>query len=542
MSTYNKNLYTSTNSAIDAGVVYDQTEDKMQNELNAEFKNDISSIITAATAPSLVTNWLNANITQETGYVIDESLTIESTAPDAKITGQLINGQCRELPMTWIAGGYISADTGNVLLYDTWKYSDYVDVSGLTHGCVFIRRKAPSSDSGVIYNAMYDADKRYIGRLVLPSSYGYVHLYAGTCYIRVSCGNTTSIRMYDALFKDQSVTKPIRWYRRVNNTSNTFISEKIYLEEAKYQLTVPSGYLVSIEYYNSNDGVISFTQYLGSREFWRQNNNTYILLYLKKSDESVISINDLNIDTVTVVPKKNYKISDYFRIVSFNVGQWHDGVTKQPDETASEYAAMFRRFLGAINPEIIGMLEAPSTINVGNTYPAVSLYEHKLPFQYRAIEGAGGLSVAAKNSIMNPQLITFASGSGRYACSFKYEIGSATVKIYIVHLSVEANTTGIRQQDLQEIAGWLSNNEHCIVMGDFNTYDMSELEIFSGYNICNGGNFGDFITWPGVSASWPNGAIDNVVTTRNISIQNVYVPNVSLSDHRPIVVDFSVYY
>lgn len=41
---YNKTLYTSSNGAIDAGIIYDDTATKMQDEINAEVALDISGI------------------------------------------------------------------------------------------------------------------------------------------------------------------------------------------------------------------------------------------------------------------------------------------------------------------------------------------------------------------------------------------------------------------------------------------------------------------------------------------------------------------
>ena len=41
---YNKNLYTSSTSALDAGIVYDQTETKMQSEVNASIKSEVNSV------------------------------------------------------------------------------------------------------------------------------------------------------------------------------------------------------------------------------------------------------------------------------------------------------------------------------------------------------------------------------------------------------------------------------------------------------------------------------------------------------------------
>lgn len=48
------------------------------------------AVAAASVPPTYVTDWLDENITQETGYVIDKSLTIENAAADAKAAGDLI--------------------------------------------------------------------------------------------------------------------------------------------------------------------------------------------------------------------------------------------------------------------------------------------------------------------------------------------------------------------------------------------------------------------------------------------------------------------
>lgn len=48
------------------------------------------AVAAASIPPTYVTDWLDENITQETGYVIDQSLTIENAAADAKAAGDLI--------------------------------------------------------------------------------------------------------------------------------------------------------------------------------------------------------------------------------------------------------------------------------------------------------------------------------------------------------------------------------------------------------------------------------------------------------------------
>lgn len=51
---------------------------------------EIADTLTVATTPDAMTDWLEANITQETGYVIDNTLTVAGAASDAQATGKMV--------------------------------------------------------------------------------------------------------------------------------------------------------------------------------------------------------------------------------------------------------------------------------------------------------------------------------------------------------------------------------------------------------------------------------------------------------------------
>lgn len=51
---------------------------------------EIADTLTVATTPAAMTEWLEANIMQETGYVIDNTLTVAGAASDAQATGKMV--------------------------------------------------------------------------------------------------------------------------------------------------------------------------------------------------------------------------------------------------------------------------------------------------------------------------------------------------------------------------------------------------------------------------------------------------------------------
>lgn len=428
------------------------------------------------------------------------------------------------IPITWNNGGYINRDTGAVVSYETWSYTDFIDISECTNSYFYI--KADTTD-GTSYNVFYDASQQKIGDY-FDSGRGpliMVPIYQGAKYVRLSRLTTDKLFLFDDKTPDL-----LKFYREPSNISRC-ITEPIRLEHAKYTLeTAPD---VSIINLTDANAVISQTDYAGSREYYRATNAAYVQLAVSYNNMSA-----LGIKSIKFYPKKEYSPVHYLKLCSFNVGLWHDGIDQQPDESAEEYTHLFRRFLGKENPDIMGLLEAPDHVDQSHTIPCIPMLTFKLPYYYTN----GNNKIVAKDAPLTITKLSFGSGSGRPFFRFRYNVGNDTITVYMVHLSTEANSSGVRQQDLAELAGLLDGATKTIIMGDFNCYAMSELAVFDDYTMANGGDFGSFVTWPGVSQEWPNGCLDNIIMTNDISLQNVYIEEESFSDHYPIIAEVSLYY
>ena len=481
-------------------------------------------------------SWVSGGVYNSTAFTTDTTLSISGAAADAAACGDLKNAlsdtiaktyeNLHEIPVTFIDGGYIDRDSGEAIEYSGWKYSDYIDLSGLTNS-YFIALLTTTATIGSSYNVFYNENKEKIGNYFLSGINALVQrpLYKDAKYIRISCRTADKYQIFDDTEKAS-----INFYL----DNNELISDYLPVNRAKYMLSTPVN--TSIEQFDTEKNSITFSPYTGSREFYKGYNVAYITLRFSYSYFTIE-----NVKAITFEPKEHFVPINNFRICSFNVGLWNNGVTKHPDATMQEYAQIFRRFLGETNSELICCLEAPTTGNVSGTYYVHEIFDFLYGY-YRILEtgNSTGKIAFAKNTFLNITEHIFAA-SGRKYYSFQYNVGPDLITVYLVHLSIEASTDGNRQQDLQEIAGILSSTPHCIVLGDWNTYDMSELDALSAYNVANGGIFGKFITWPNVTAAWPNGAIDNIVTTTDIAIKNVVVPDVTLSDHKPLIADISLY-
>lgn len=71
-------------------------QDEINNKINQMIQTGTFSQIVAPffadaidEVPQVVTDWINANLSQQPGYVIDKSLTVENAAADAKATGEI---------------------------------------------------------------------------------------------------------------------------------------------------------------------------------------------------------------------------------------------------------------------------------------------------------------------------------------------------------------------------------------------------------------------------------------------------------------------
>lgn len=107
-----------------------------------------------------VDDWLNANVTQETGYVLDRTLEMSNAAAPADLVGslksaitQLDKTYTSTLPFTLVADEYVVNNTGAFASYGGWSRTDYVDLSSVID---FTPNKASN------YSAFYDENKTYL--------------------------------------------------------------------------------------------------------------------------------------------------------------------------------------------------------------------------------------------------------------------------------------------------------------------------------------------------------------------------------------------
>lgn len=97
------------------------------------------------------------------------------------------NGGYELVDLDIIDGGYIDQNNGNVIAYNNWKYTDFVNVSDSANGKVIIimlRRNGSETLDGTSYNAWYDENKTYLYPLTVTN--GEINVPVGAKYLRLS--------------------------------------------------------------------------------------------------------------------------------------------------------------------------------------------------------------------------------------------------------------------------------------------------------------------------------------------------------------------
>ena len=83
------------------------------------------------------------------------------------------------LKINWINGGYIDKNNGNVVNYDSWSYSDFIQLTEYN----FIKRIWGEESK---YNAVYDKDKNYLRSFTVPEGESISDVLNSAVYIRFS--------------------------------------------------------------------------------------------------------------------------------------------------------------------------------------------------------------------------------------------------------------------------------------------------------------------------------------------------------------------
>ncbi len=203
-------------------------------------------------------------------------------------------------------------------------------------------------------------------------------------------------------------------------------------------------------------------------------------------------------------------------------------------------------FIASVNPDIIGLIEVDSgsfRSEKNNQAEAIAWqlqHDHIYQSKYSSSSVAQKLPLLNKqgNAILTNQEIVsqrfhyFRDGVKRLVI----ELELAEFSIFLVHLSLKFRH---RQYQLQDLHSMIKNVEKpVLVAGDFNVLRGDrELQLFLAATGLRNANS---TSQPSYPSRAPRRQLDYIFHTPHIRITGFQIPQVKLSDHKPLVCEFEL--
>lgn len=203
-------------------------------------------------------------------------------------------------------------------------------------------------------------------------------------------------------------------------------------------------------------------------------------------------------------------------------------------------------FIRSCDPDMVGLVEVDGGSGRHNGinqalqvaeelgYHCVFQTKYKPSPISRAIPimGKQGNAVLARHDILGHRYHYFEKGIKRLIIEVELE----DVVLFLVHLSLHP---GHRQQQLTELSLLIRGvGKPVIVGGDFNAFAGSrELAGFLSATGLVSANAANVRTFPSKRPRWE---LDYIFHSRQVRVNDMHAPSVRLSDHLPLVCDFTV--
>lgn len=205
-------------------------------------------------------------------------------------------------------------------------------------------------------------------------------------------------------------------------------------------------------------------------------------------------------------------------------------------------------FIASINPDIVALVEVDSGSYRTGKFCQAKVIAEKLGFNYVVENKYSRDSLAQKVPMLNRQSNALLTRQGMEDYQLYYfeqgvkrliiQTDLQEIAIFIVHLSIKYRH---RQNQLEFLHTLTQDTKkEIIIAGDFNTFWGSrELNLFLAATGLKNANVSNAPSHPSHA---PQRQIDFILHSAGIRIDNFYIPDVRLSDHSPLVCDFSCAY
>ncbi len=214
---------------------------------------------------------------------------------------------------------------------------------------------------------------------------------------------------------------------------------------------------------------------------------------------------------------------------------------------AKKNLARITEFLRGANPDIIGLVEVDNgsflrsrkqcqadriAHELGHFHSYCSKYAPgslagRLPMMARQ-----GNAILARDTMRAVKPHYFRVGVKRLVL----EAELPELSIFVVHLSIQQQDRAEQLRHLREIMR--GGRKPAIVAGDFNTFNgEQELHEFMNAASLSNASLHGQPSWP---ARAPRHQLDFILHSRQIRIRHFEIPDIHLSDHRPLLCDFDI--
>ncbi len=218
------------------------------------------------------------------------------------------------------------------------------------------------------------------------------------------------------------------------------------------------------------------------------------------------------------------------------------GFFKQTDRTIDRIV----QFIQSVDPDVVALVEVDSgSYRSGQDCQAIHIAE-KLNHFHVVETKYGNKSLASRIPVLNKQGNAILTNKTIKNHTFHYfeegvkrlviEVELAEMAIFTVHLSIKYRH---RQQQLEQLHRLIKkSSKPVIVAGDFNTFGgTKELELFLAATGLQNANSSNEPSHPSHS---PKRHLDFILHSSELRAVNFHIPDIQLSDHAPLVCDFSL--
>lgn len=488
---------------------------------------------------------------EELKNIIDPTLSLSGKAADAKKTGDAV-GQLKEdivnksegqIGGLLVKDSYVETD-GTIAEYVGWSRTNYIDVSQYSLLSLYIEKI-------IRFGVWLKEDKTTVVFPIKTTKKGNITLFVplDAKYLIIS-----ELTEY--------MEKAKIYVKRRKSDNLEFNGKRININY------IANGY---IEYGKLQEGdtwaatdYIEIPKNLYIESDGSEEDNNYNAFY----DENKVYISSFNTKGKYIKVPDNAKYMRLstqnsneqrvytrhpllLKVGSFNVGLWTDGKSSNAQVDSADVEAesiKLRRFLGNTNFDFLLCEEATHEFDKDYKIDAYEYcFKNNLPFYWKTKSSTEGspqvrqFLLTGKYELVNVTYHDYECESTRGYVTFECNISGRNITFIVCHLSLESSSDGIRQQEMEELANILKKCEYGVLCGDFNAFSIDEFTThFSEFNLSNHGYYGDFNTWPVTGFESWNHCLDNIITTKSVKITNVFMGEIAMSDHKPLIAEIEI--